>query len=120
MEAEAFGQLPRQSRNKQGAQAGSSARVWREMRAPLSPIGGAQTESWRHMFGEPESMGGTGKGGWFVPPLALGRTAAARCGDSSRTHDSSRAPSSARLSHAREPLRRRSLSDGDGDGVEDR
>jgi hypothetical protein len=115
------------------------------MRAAMSPIGGAHTESWRHMFGEPESpcspckraQGGhgysnqsqnrapvkadsTGKGGWFVPPLALGSTAAARCGDSSRTHDSNRAHSSARSSHAREPLRRRSLSDGDGDGVEDR
>jgi hypothetical protein len=120
------------------------------MRAALSPIGGAQTESWRHMFGEPESTspcspcerapggsghkqssnqtqnrppvnaGGAGKTGWFVPPLALGSTAEARCGDLSRTHDSNRAHSSARSSHTREPLRRRSLSDGDGDGVEDR
>jgi hypothetical protein len=110
----------------------------------MSPVGGAQMKSWRGMFGEPESAsssscspgkrggsgnkhnnlqnqdqnrphakaGGAGKGGWLVPPLALGSAPVARCGD--------RAPNSARLRHAREPLRRRSLSDGDEDGVDDR
>jgi hypothetical protein len=91
----------------------------------MSPVGGAQMKSWRGMFGEPESAsssscspgkrskaGGAGQGGWLVPPLALGSAAGARCGD--------RAHNSARLNHAREPLRRRSLSNGDEDGVDDR